>query len=146
MMKGSLDFILQKIKNEEAEYPLPEFKSLNKTEVEAKKQIKENKELKIRDELSPFDEVNGSSIIGERANLKVFKDNTLIYEKSFSGHCTDCKLVNQDHWQESFKIEQLTEDKILLSQKLAEVNETGKLLANDFIYSSSFWRRTYNKV
>ena len=136
----------KKIKNEEAEYPLPEFKSLNKTEVEAKKQIKENKELKIRAELSPFDEVNGSSIIGERANLKVFKDNTLIYEKSFSGHCTDCKLVNQDHWQESFKIEQLTEDKILLSQKLAEVNETGKLLANDFIYSSLLIIPSKNKL
>ncbi len=130
----------------EAEYPLPEFKNLNKTETEAKKQIKENKELKIRAELSPFDEVNRNSIIGERANLKVFKDNKLIYEKNFSGHCSDCKLVNQDHWQEGFKIEQLMADKVLLSQKLAEIDDTGKLLPSEFVYSSLLIIPSKNKI
>lgn len=135
-----------KTKLEEAEYPLPEFKSLNKTETETKKQIKENKELKIRAELSPFDEQAGSSIIGERANLKVFKDEKLIYEKNFSGHCSDCKLVNQDHWQESFKIEQLMEGKVLLSQKLAEIDDAGKLLPSEFVYSSLLIIPSKNKI
>lgn len=100
-------------------FDLPEFKEMNKNKFsQEQKQVKELENIKA--ELWPFDEKAALTPDGKRATLKVFKDNNLIYEKSFSGKCTGCQWVNQDNFKESFRIESLQEDKVLLTQVLTE--------------------------
>ena len=76
----------------------------------------------FRAELSPFNLNKEQTDYGQRVELKVFKDNKLLYIKRFSGKCTGCKWINQDNWQEAFRIEQVEEDKVLLTQLLKELD------------------------
>ncbi len=106
-------------KETEEEFALPEIKEMPKNDFQPEqKQSKELENLKV--ELWPFDEAAKTTPFGQRANLKVFKDNILIYQKNFSGKCTDCQWVNQDNFKEAFRIESLQNDKILLTQLLQE--------------------------
>jgi hypothetical protein len=76
----------------------------------------------FRAELSPFNLNKEQTDYGQRVELKVYKDNKLLYIKRFSGKCTGCKWINQDNWKEAFRIEQVEEDKVLLTQLLKELD------------------------
>ncbi|MDJ0625269.1 MAG: hypothetical protein QNJ31_02745 [Candidatus Caenarcaniphilales bacterium] len=97
-------------------------------------QVVEKENLKV--ELSPFKSSKMQTLMGERALLKYFVDGKLKYQKFFSGKCTGCQWVNQDNWNEAFRIEQLVEDKILLTQILLEVDKKNNKLLNQPIHSS----------
>ncbi len=86
----------------------------------------------FRAELSPFNLNKEQTDYGQRVELKVYKDNKLLYIKRFSGKCTGCKWINQDNWQEAFRIEQVEEDKVLLTQLLKELDPP----SNEPLYAS----------
>lgn len=127
------------------EISLPVFlTSTSRKNSDGAKQTKESGNLKV--ELSPFDESKGYTFMGQRAFLKLFKDGKQTYEKFFSGKCTGCRWVNQEHWQEAFKIEQLSEDKILLTQMLIELDDNDKPKDAEPLRSSILLIPSHNKI
>jgi cytochrome c1 len=100
----------------------------------------------VKVNLTNFDKSKNQTTLGTRSLLTVDKGGQVIFKKSFSGKCTDCKQVNQDHWKESLRIEDVQADLILLTQFLVEVDDSGKPLNPEQLKSSILVNTKTHKV